>query len=75
MLSANLTRVAERALRQTMVGSGTRRLMVSTWVRALQLFRESGIRPLSEEDTDRLMEGAKEQLNASEATAVVTEGE
>lgn len=75
VLTANLTCVAERALRQTMVGSGTRRLMVSTWVRALQHFRESGIQPLSGEDTDRLMEGAKEQLTASEAETVVSEGE
>ena len=37
ILSTNLTCVAERALRQTMVGSGTRRLMVSTWVRSLQI--------------------------------------
>ena len=74
-LSANLTCVAERALRQTMVGSGTRRLMVSTWVRALQQFRETGIQPLSPEDADRLMEGAKQQLDASEVKAVESEGE
>ena len=75
ILAANLTCVAERALRQTMVGSGTRRLMVSTWVRALQQFREIGIQRLSAEDADRLMEGAKQQLDASETKVVESEGE
>ncbi len=75
VLSKNLTCVAERALRQTMVGSGTRRLMVSTWVRALQQFRETGVQPLSAADADRLMEGAKQQLDASEAKTVASGGE
>ena len=74
-LSKNLRCIAEQALRETMVGSGTRRLLVGTWVRALHQFRESGIQPLSEEDANRLMEGVKQQLDASEAEAVASEGE
>jgi len=75
ILSGNLRCVAERALRQTMVGSGTRRLMVITWVRALQQFRESGLTPMSGEDVERLMEGARQQLEAAEAETVSSEGE
>lgn len=75
VLSTNLRRVAQRALRQTMVGSGTRRLMVITWVRALQQFRESGLQSMSDEDVDRLMEGALLQLEAVEAETVSSEGE
>jgi hypothetical protein len=75
VLSANLRCVAERSMQHTMVGSGTRRLMVITWVRALQHFREMGLQPLSAEDADRLMEGAKQQVQATEVDAVTSEGE
>lgn len=75
ILSGNLSRIAEQALRQTMVGSGTRRLLVSSWVRALQQFREDGLQALSEDDAELLIQGAKQQLDASEADAVAAEGE
>jgi hypothetical protein len=75
LLKANLHCVAEQALRQTMIGSGTRRLLVSSWVRALQQFREAGMRKLSAEEAQRITEGVKQQLTASEAESVVTEGE
>lgn len=74
-LSINLQRTAEQALRQTMVGSGTRRLFVCTWIRALQQFVETGVRQLSPEDIDRLIDGAKDLLSATETNAVVSEGE
>jgi len=74
-LKANLRCFAEQALRQTMVGSGTRRLMVSSWVRALQGFRETGLRPLSKDDAQAVMDGVKEQLEATDSKAVVAEGE
>ena len=57
-----------------MVGSGTRRLLVSSWVRALQQFRHHGLNPLSEDDAEMLIQGAKQQLDASEAEAVAAEG-
>jgi hypothetical protein len=75
LLKTNLRCVAEQALRQTMVGSGTRRLLVSSWVRALQQFRESGLHKLSAEEAQKITEGVKQQLEASEAETVVTEGE
>jgi hypothetical protein len=75
LLKTNLRCVAEQALRQTMVGSGTRRLLVSSWVRALQQFRETGLHKLSAEDAQKITEGVKQQLEASEAETVATEGE
>ncbi len=75
ILSQNLSCIAEQALRQTMVGSGTRRLLVSSWVRALQQFRENGLQSLSADDAEMLIQGAKQQLVASEAEAVAAEGE
>lgn len=74
-LSANLACVAEQALRSTMVGSGTRRLLVNAWVRALQEFRENGVVPWSSDDATRLIEGARSQLDALEADEVGSEGE
>lgn len=75
LIENNLACIAEQALKQTMIGSGTRRLLVITWVRALQTFRESGIVRLSADDAQRLMEGAKQQLDATEADVVSLEGE
>lgn len=75
ILSANLSCIAEQALRHTMVGSGTRRLLVSSWVRALQQFREDGLQAMSADDAEMLIQGAKQQLDASEAEAVAAEGE
>jgi hypothetical protein len=75
LLKTNLRCVTEQALRQTMVGSGTRRLLVSSWVRALQQFRETGVHKLSAEEAQKITEGVKEQLEASEAESVATEGE
>ena len=75
VLVSNMGCVVNRTLRQAMVGSGTRRLFVGTWVRALQHFRDNGVQPLSEDDADRLMEGARQQLDALSAEAVASEGE
>jgi hypothetical protein len=74
-LKENLKCVAEQALRQTMVGSGTRRLLVSSWVRTLQQFRENGIRNLTAEDAQGIMEGVRQQLEAADAESVEDEGE
>jgi hypothetical protein len=74
-ISASLRCMAEQSLRQKMSGSGARRLMVTTWVRALQQFRETGVRALSAEDADRLIEGAEQQLQAAEVDSVASEGE
>lgn len=75
VLKDNLKCVAEQALRQTMVGSGTRRLLVSSWVRALQQFRENGIRNLSAEDAQGIMEGVRQQLEAADSESVEADGE
>lgn len=75
LLRLNLHCVAEQALRHTMVGSGTRRMLVGAWVRALHEFRDTGLRPLSSEDARNLMEGARQQLDALEAKVVAMEGE
>lgn len=75
VLTKNLRSVAEHARKATLVGSGTRRLFVGTWVRALQQFRAEGAQPLSEEGVLRLMEGARQELAASFEEAVANEGE
>lgn len=75
VLTENLKCVAEQALRQTMVGSGTRRLLVSSWVRALQQFRENGVRKLTAEDAQGILEGVRQQLEAVDAESVEDEGE
>jgi hypothetical protein len=67
--------VAQETLRQTMVGSGTRRLMVKTWVQVLHEYRDNGIREISAEEAERIMEGAKLQLDDAEAETVNSEGE
>lgn len=75
VLKDNLKCVSEQALRQTMVGSGTRRLLVSSWVRALQQFRENGIRNLTVDDAQRILEGVKQQLETVDGESVESEGE
>lgn len=75
VLSSNLSCIAEQALRHTMVGSGTRRLLVISWVRALQQFRENSLQSLTAEDAEMLIQGAKQQLDASDIEAVAAEGE
>lgn len=74
-LSKNLSLIARQALRKSMVGSGTRRLLVTSWVRALQQFRENALKELTEEDAESLINGAKQQLEAAEAELVAAEGE
>ena len=75
LLKTNLRCVAEQALRQSMVGSGTRRLLVSSWVRALQQFRESGLRVISAEEAQKITEGVKQHFESSDAESVGSEGE
>jgi hypothetical protein len=74
-LKENLKCVADQALRQTMVGSGTRRLLVSCWVRTLHQFRENGIRNLTAEDAQGIMDGVWKQLKIVDAESVEDEGE
>jgi hypothetical protein len=75
ILERNLKTVADQVLKQALVGSGTRRLLVKTWVQALQTFREGGLRALSKDDVDRMIQGAKEELVAIEKGHVDSEGE
>lgn len=75
LLKENLRCVAEQALRHTMNGSGTRRLLVSSWVRALQQFREHGIHNLTAEEAQKIIEGVRLQLEAVGAKSVEDEGE
>ncbi len=74
LLAKNRKVVAEEVLKRTM-GTGTRRLLVKTWVQVLQEARETGLKPLTQEQVEQLMEGAKEQLEASDAEVLVAKGE
>ena len=75
LLKKNLLVVADQAWRLRLGGSGRRRLLVGAWVRALQKFRAEGLQPLSDEDALRLMEGTRQELEASMKQAVANEGE
>ena len=66
-MERNLKLVAEQVLRQTM-GTGTRRTMVKTWVQVLQQGSEGGLRPLTAGQVDQLMEGARQESEATEKT-------
>ena len=74
LLGNNLKVVAEQVLKQTM-GTGTRRLLVKAWVQVLQEARENGLRPLSPEQLEQLMEGARQELEAADAETLVAKGE
>lgn len=74
VLERNLQIVAEQVLRRTM-GTGTRRLMVKSWVQLLQGVRENGLEPMSSQDVDQLMEGAKQEIEAADAVAIDDKGE
>lgn len=74
VLEKNLSLVAEQVLRQTM-GSGTRRLMVKSWVQVLQQSREEGVSILSADQVDQLMQGARQQLESADAETLVAKGE
>lgn len=73
-IEKNLKVVAEAVLKQTM-GTGTRRLMVKTWVQILKQGRETGLQALSPEQVEQLMEGARQELEAADAEAAVAKGE
>lgn len=75
VLLKNRTAVVTGTLQETMVGSGVRRLFVKTWVRALQEFRENGVRPFAEDDVARLIAGASDELRQEEAQDVAQHGE
>jgi hypothetical protein len=75
VLKKNLASIAEHILRDFMVGNGTRRMLVISWVNALKEFRDSGLRILSPEDVKAITEGARSQLNEADAASVESEGE
>lgn len=66
--------IAHCTLKQTM-GSGTRRLFVKTWCDVLQQSRDSGLCELDEQMVERLIEGARVQLDEVEQEAIESEGE
>jgi hypothetical protein len=74
-LQKSLRVVCEESLRQTRVGSGTRRLFVSTWTRALQGFREQGVKALTPDDVQGLMEGVRVELDAADKESIAGLGE
>jgi hypothetical protein len=73
-LEHNLPLVATAAIRDT-GGTGTRRLMVRTWVQLLTNFRLDEPRKLTAEDVEALIAGATEELRGAEAEIVAQEGE
>ena len=73
-LDRNLRTLAAASIMRS-GGTGARRLMVRTSVQMLHDLREKGLRVLTAEDAERLMENAKEELGAADATQVNTEGE
>jgi hypothetical protein len=74
LIKANLALVAEQVLRRTM-GTGTRRLMVKTWVQVLKDARDGGPKPLTPEQVDQVMDGVRQELDAADAERLVAKGE
>lgn len=70
----NLRVLAAACIQRTME-TGARRLMVKTTVQMLHEVRESGVKPLTPEAAERLIEGVSEELGRSDARQVSTEGE
>lgn len=75
ILENNLSITARETLRQTLVGSGIRRLFVKTWTNILMQARELGMPLLNADDLQALFAGAKSQLDSAEQVAVNAEGE
>ena len=73
-IERNLATVAEAALRETM-GTGTRRLLVKSWVEHLDGIRDEIVQELSDDDGTLLIAGAVDALQYLEVAAVESSGE
>lgn len=73
-VDAQLDEVAKASFRQAM-GTGSRRLLVKTTVQLLDKFRDSGVFALSESNAMKMATEAVEELKATEAASVDSEGE
>ena len=73
-LEHNLPLVATAAIRDT-GGTGTRRIMVRTWVQLLNDCRLDNPRKLTPDEVEAMVSGASEQLREVEAEVVEQEGE
>jgi hypothetical protein len=74
LIDKNLKFLAQQVLKRTM-GTGTRRLMAKSTVQVFEQARESGLRPLTVENCEQLLDGAKQQLEAADAETAVSQGE
>ena len=74
LLCKNLQLIAAAAIRDT-AGTGTRRLLVKTWVQALGDFRANGTVELSETQATELTAGSSEELRQAEQATVNEQGE
>ena len=73
-LSPSLRLVAAAAIRAS-GGTGTRRLLVRSWVQHLKDVHIDGARDLSEEDAEQLVNDSSEQLGEAERASVEQDGE
>ncbi len=73
-IDPQLHRIAVASLRQS-TGTGARRLLVKTTVKALDEFRNRGAFELSESDAASIANGAVEELRAMETATVESMGE
>lgn len=73
-LRKDLQLIATATIRDT-AGTGTRRLLVKTWIAALNEFRSNGLVELSEEQAAALVSGSSEELRRAETAAVEASGE
>jgi hypothetical protein len=73
-IEQNLATVATTALREEH-GTGTRRLLVKSWVEHLDEIRAETVQDLSAGDADQLIAGAVDGLQTQEVAAVESSGE
>jgi hypothetical protein len=73
-MEQNLATVADAALRETM-GTGTRRLLVKSWVEHLDGIRAQAAQELTPADAEKLIAGAVDDLRNQEVAEVESLGE
>jgi hypothetical protein len=74
VLRHNLNALATEAIRDA-GGTGTRRLMVRSWVRHLNDMWHDGVTKLNQDDAQALVTGVSEELSNAERVEVEAEGE
>lgn len=75
VLQAQCKLVVQHTLKETMVGSGVRRLFVKSWTQVLMQMRDQGGKGIPPEAIEQIVSGAREHLSRIEVSEVEAAGE